>query len=183
MYRHAVGGSLLVVLLLGITVNASASELGEAQALYKKHCSLCHGLIVPDTAQHFDRPAPHRHMQTLIERLPEITLTVASRRKMHGLTMPTAPLMTPSTSEEHLAFAPPYGPPLRGVYRRLAGSVTGFPYSRAFKETLQGVVWTRERLDVWIADSQAWVPGSRMFYQQPDAEIRRKIITYLEANR
>jgi cytochrome c2 len=217
MHRKAVGGSLLVALLLGITVNAPASELAEGHALYKKHCSLCHGLIGPDTAQHFDLPASHRHTQTGSERLPEITLTVASRRKSHGLSTAAASLIpsdhpktvdcagncrklwllysaignpqspfgsiAPATSEEHLAFAPPYGPPLRGVYGRLAGSVTGFPYSRAFKETLQGVVWTRERLDVWIADSQAWVPGSRMFYQQPDAEIRRKIIMYLEANR
>jgi cytochrome c2 len=155
MYRKAVGGSLLVALLLGITGNVPASELGEAQALYKKHCSLCHGLIGPDTAQHFDLPDSHSPISFL----------------------------SPTPAEKHLAFAPPYGPPLRGVYGRVAGSITGFPYSRAFKETLQGVVWTWERLDVWIADSQAWVPGSRMFYQQPDAEIRRKIIMYLEANR
>jgi cytochrome c2 len=183
MYRKTVGGSLLVALLLGIMVNASASELAEGQALYKKNCSLCHGLIEPDTAQRFDLPASHSHMQMVSERLPEITLTVASRHKMQGLNTPAASRIAPSPSEEPLAFAPPYGPPLRGVYGRLAGSVTGFPYSRAFKETLQGVVWTWERLDVWIADSQAWAPGSRMFYQQPDAEIRRKIITYLEANR
>jgi cytochrome c len=44
------------------------------------------------------------------------------------------------------------------------------------------VVWNHDTLDRWITDSQAWVPGSRMFYQQPDAEIRRQIITYLEAN-
>jgi hypothetical protein len=35
----------------------------------------------------------------------------------------------------------------------------------------------------WITNSQAWVPGSMMFYEQPDPEIRRKIITDLEANR
>lgn len=181
MDRKALEGSLLVALLLGITVNAQAGELDAAPALYKKHCSLCHGLIAPDTAH--DLPAPHRHIQRVMKRPPAITWTVASQRKMHGLSMPTAPLIGLSTSDEHLAFAPPYGPPLRGVYGRQAGSVAGFPYSRAFKETLHGVVWTRERLDVWIADSQAWVPGSRMFYQQPDAEIRRQIITYLEANR
>jgi cytochrome c2 len=38
-------------------------------------------------------------------------------------------------------------------------------------------------LERWITNSQAWVPGSMMFYEQPDPEIRRKIITYLEANR
>jgi len=41
------------------------------------------------------------------------------------------------------------------------------------------VIWTRETLDIWITDSQAWVPGSMMFYTQPDPEARRKIIAYL----
>lgn len=183
MYRQAVGCSLLAVLLIGITVAAQANELAEAQALYRKNCSLCHGLIVPDTAQHFNLPAPRSPVPVLITHPPRTTLSVSSGHKSHGLRTPAAPLRVPSTSEGHLAFAPPYGPPLRGVYGRLAGSVTGFPYSRAFKETLQGVVWTWQRLDVWLADSQAWVPGSRMFYQQSDTEIRRKIIAYLEANR
>jgi cytochrome c2 len=156
MYREVVvGGSLLVALLLGIPIAAKANELAEAQTLYEKHCSTCHGLIVPDTAHGFNLPEPPS----------------------------TAHLPVLATSQQYLVFAPPYGPPLRGVYARVAGSVKGFSYSRAFKEALQGVVWNHTHLDRWITDSQAWVPGSRMFYQQPDAEIRHKIITYLEANR
>ncbi len=81
-----------------------------------------------------------------------------------------------------LAFAPPYGPPLRGVYGRPAGSVTDFSYSRAFKRALHGVVWNRETLDAWITDSQKRVPGALMFYKQPAPEIRRQIITYLKAH-
>jgi cytochrome c len=61
--------------------------------------------------------------------------------------------------------------------------VEGFAYSRVFKKVLQGVVWDSQTLDRWIADSQAWVPGSLMFYAQPDAEIRRQIIAYLQATR
>lgn len=45
------------------------------------------------------------------------------------------------------------------------------------------MVWNRDTLDIWIRDSQAWVPGSLMFYTQPDPEIRRKIIAYLSAAR
>ena len=103
----------------------------------------------------------------------------------HGMSTPLAGGRfdsQPTAEDEPLAVAPPFGPPLRGVYGRPAGSVEGFPYSHAFKNTLQGVVWNHDTLDRWITDSQAWVPGSRMFYQQPDAEIRRQIITYLEAN-
>jgi len=94
---------------------------------------------------------------------------------------PTA--VTPTTEVERVAVAPPYGPSLRGVYGRQAGTVPGFTYSRAFTQILQGVVWDRSTLDAWIMDSQAWVPGSMMFYKQSDPDLRRKIITYLEANR
>ena len=83
---------------------------------------------------------------------------------------------------ERFAFAPPYGPNLRGVYGRRAGTVQGFTYSRAFLHALQGMVWNRSTLDVWLTSTQAWVPGVRMFYKQPDPEIRRKIIMYLQAN-
>jgi cytochrome c len=61
--------------------------------------------------------------------------------------------------------------------------VPGFAYSRAFKKVLQGVVWDEQELDRWITDSQARVPGSLMFYAQPDPDIRRQIITYLQAQR
>jgi cytochrome c len=84
---------------------------------------------------------------------------------------------------EPVAIAPPYGPPLRGIFGRPAGSIEGFVYSRAFKQIMHGVVWDRHTLDRWITDSQAWVPGSLMFYAQPDAEVRRKILTYLQTMR
>jgi cytochrome c len=89
----------------------------------------------------------------------------------------------PPDAGTRVAIAPPYGPPLRDVYGRPAGSVAGFPYSQAFTTAMHGVVWNRATLDTWITDSQARVPGSRMFYKQPDPEIRRKIITYLEMHR
>jgi len=81
-----------------------------------------------------------------------------------------------------LAFAPPFGPNLRGVYGRPAGSVAGFQYSNTFTKTLKGMEWNDAALDVWITNPQAWVPGVYMFYKQPDPEIRRKIILYLKAN-
>jgi hypothetical protein len=84
-------------------------------------------------------------------------------------------------SGERFAVAPPYGPTLRGVLGRPAGSVPGFSYSSAFQTVMRGMVWTPGTMDAWIADSQAWVRGSYMFYSQPDAEKRRKIVGYLEA--
>ncbi|MDH3604716.1 MAG: c-type cytochrome [Candidatus Tectomicrobia bacterium] len=88
-----------------------------------------------------------------------------------------------AVSQVRLAVALPYGPSLRGVVGRAAGTVQGFSYSRAFRDTLKDVVWTRGNLDRWLTNSQQWVPGSRMFYKQPDPDIRRQIITYLEAQR
>ena len=100
-----------------------------------------------------------------------------------GLTVRTPLALLPPAGRTPLAVAPPYGPPLRGVYGRQAGSVLDFAYSSAFKAALQGVVWERGTLNVWITNSQAWASGSTMFYKQPDADIRQKIITYLEAHR
>ena len=102
----------------------------------------------------------------------------AEQRSVPPARAPVRAAMWPS-----VAVAPPYGPPLRGVYGRPAGSVPGFAYSRAFKKVLHGVVWDAQELDRWITDSQARVPGSIMFYTQPDPDIRRKIITYLQAQR
>jgi cytochrome c len=89
--------------------------------------------------------------------------------------------LLPATPGE-LAFAPPFGPNLRGVVGRIAGTAPGFEYSDAFLARLKGMPWSVEALDVWITNTQAWVPGALMIYKQPDAEIRRKIIAYLKAN-
>ena len=83
---------------------------------------------------------------------------------------------------EFFAFAPPFGPHLRGIVGRPAGTVEGFDYSATMLKTLKGMEWTEAALDVWITNPQAWVPGVYMFYKQPDPEIRRKIILYLKAN-
>jgi cytochrome c2 len=149
MYRLV----MVWVLLLVCGVGAQAQEVSTGQALYRDHCSTCHGLVAPEGADR-QRQLPLRR----VAMLPSVT------------------------DGGRVAIAPPYGPPLRGVYGRPAGTVQGFTYSRAFKKVLQGVVWDRQTLDRWITDSQAWVPGSLMFYAQPDSEIRHQIITYLQAS-
>jgi cytochrome c2 len=87
-----------------------------------------------------------------------------------------------ASRQERLAVAPPFGPNLRGIYGRPAGSVAGFVYSSTFMQTLKGMEWNDAALDVWITNPQAWVPGVYMYYKQADPEIRRKIILYLKAN-
>jgi cytochrome c len=53
-----------------------------------------------------------------------------------------------------------FGPSLDGVVGRRAGSVAGFPYSEALKNS--GLVWTEDNLRKWIADSAHMVPGTLM---------------------
>lgn len=72
----------------------------------------------------------------------------------------------------------PLGPNLTGVYGRAAGTVKGFRYSDAFLKAAPGIVWDDERLDRWLTDSQAMIPGSYMFLKLAPAP-RRAVIEYL----
>jgi cytochrome c len=177
--------SLGVASLLGAAVSAQDSDVAAGKLLYRDHCSICHGMMESDARQPVPGPFPWQRRQAgiLLSGAPRSALT--SPHSVHDsfrLARDRSVAAT-LTTDERVAIAPPYGPSLRGVYGRQAGTVPGFAYSRAFKQILQGVVWDRSTLDVWIMDSQTWVPGSLMFYKQSDPDLRRKIITYLEANR
>lgn len=73
-----------------------------------------------------------------------------------------------------------YGPKLVGIVGRAAGSDPNFLYSANFSGATQGLIWTEPVLDEFLVDSQAMAPRSRMFYSQPDRDIRRKILAYLK---
>jgi cytochrome c2 len=183
MRRIVVGFILVVALMAGATARAQDDSLAEGAALYKENCGMCHGEIAAEASHRFDVPAWRHFVRAGLPSGPR--LSAVDKRLAHGTitSLANERFDTQRTADdEPVAVVPPFGPPLRGVIGRSAGSVEGFPYSRAFKNTLREMVWDREALDRWITDSQAWVPGSMMFYKQPDPEIRRKIITYLEAN-
>jgi len=184
MRRHLVGLNLVIVCLLGAAVSAQESDLAAGKLLYRDHCGTCHGMIESDARYDFPGESLRQLVQAGIMLSDILKWTLVSDNSVYAHRRRTlhSPAALVLTSAEHLAVAPPYGPSLRGVYGRQAGTVPGFAYSRAFKSMLQGVVWGRETLDVWIMDSQAWVPGSMMFYKQPDPDMRRKIIVYLEAH-
>ena len=69
------------------------------------------------------------------------------------------------------------GPAQRGVFDRPAGSVSGFDYSPALKRS--GIRWTAAKLDRWLANPEALVPGQRMGYQVADPVDRRDLIAFL----
>ena len=73
------------------------------------------------------------------------------------------------------------GPNLNCVLDRPAGSLADFKYSDAFKTAAsEGVVFDKETLSSFIANSKAVVPGNTMaFGGVSDEDRREKIIGYL----
>jgi len=71
------------------------------------------------------------------------------------------------------------GPTLFGVVGRKAGSVEGFRYSTANKDS--GITWTPEVLDEYLKDPKAKVPGTIMAFAglKNDTE-RQNVIAYLQ---
>lgn len=69
------------------------------------------------------------------------------------------------------------GPNLWGVVGRPVASHAGFAYSAALKSA--GGAWTYERLDQYIANSQAFMPGTAMMQRFPKADQRAEILAYL----
>ena len=70
------------------------------------------------------------------------------------------------------------GPSLFGVVGRRAGSVEGFHYSTGF--TKADFTWDDAKLDAWMTNPQAMIPGAVMAYRQAKPEIRAAIIAYLK---
>lgn len=71
------------------------------------------------------------------------------------------------------------GPSLHGVVGREAGSLKGFGFSEAMKQS--GIVWDEAKLDAFMANPEAVVPGNSMkpFGGVGDPEERKSIIAYL----
>src|SRR3546814_11455231 len=63
------------------------------------------------------------------------------------------------------------GPTLHGVFGRKAGSVEGFNYSKAMKQS--EIVWNEETLDKYLADPNGYIPGNRMTFDGLRQEIGR----------
>jgi cytochrome c len=78
------------------------------------------------------------------------------------------------------------GPSLRGVVGRPVATVAGFEYSDAMKaKAATGLVWTPDTLDRFIADPDAFVPGTAMVVLPPlrDTQERADLIAYLAGQR
>lgn len=69
------------------------------------------------------------------------------------------------------------GPKHRGVLGRRAGSLPDYAYSQALRNSQ--ITWDAANLDRWLTSPQALVPGTKMFFSLPDAQMRADIIAYL----
>jgi cytochrome c2 len=70
------------------------------------------------------------------------------------------------------------GPSLKGVVWRKIASVRDFAYSPGLKA--QVGAWSPDRMDRYLANSQAVAPGTSMFWDISDPATRKAIIGYLK---
>jgi cytochrome c len=71
------------------------------------------------------------------------------------------------------------GPNLVGVVGRPAGTVAGWDFSQALKDSK--MVWTEENLDKWLTDTTAFVPMAQMDLKVPSRIEREDVIAYLKS--
>lgn len=70
------------------------------------------------------------------------------------------------------------GPKHCGLLGREAGSLAGYAYSQALKDS--GIVWSRESLDRFLENPFQAVPGTRMGYAGvKDPQARADLIAFL----
>ena len=71
------------------------------------------------------------------------------------------------------------GPSLAGIVGRKAGTVPGFNYSEANKDS--NVTWDEANLGQYLTDPQKFMPGTKMIYAgMKDPAQRRAVIAYLK---
>lgn len=71
------------------------------------------------------------------------------------------------------------GPSLAGLFGRTAGTVEGFNYSDAMKNSR--IVWDEKILDAYLTKPKDIVSGTKMtFVGLPNAEDRADLIAYLK---
>lgn len=75
------------------------------------------------------------------------------------------------------------GPHLNAILGRPAGTLAEFPrYSPALRAAgAAGLVWSEEKLDIWLTNPGAMVAGVTMPYRQADPDKRKLVIAYLKS--
>lgn len=72
------------------------------------------------------------------------------------------------------------GPSLYGIIGRPAGTIEGFNYSDANKNS--GIVWTEDVMFEYLENPQEYIPGTRMIFPGlPSEQDRANVIAYLKS--
>jgi cytochrome c len=66
----------------------------------------------------------------------------------------------------------------KGIVGRAAGAISGYNYSPALRHAK--ITWTEENLDKWLTDPQAFIPGTKMFYEVQNPQDRADLIAFLK---
>lgn len=69
------------------------------------------------------------------------------------------------------------GPHLVGVFGREAGTVEGFRYSRAMRDS--GIVWTEESLTAYMTDPRGYLPGTTMVQRIRNPDDMPDLLAYM----
>ena len=70
------------------------------------------------------------------------------------------------------------GPAHKGLLGRKAGSVAGYPYSSALKNS--SFSWDERKLDQWLSNPELMVPGQKMGVSIVDPVERADIVAFLK---
>ncbi len=70
------------------------------------------------------------------------------------------------------------GPRLHGMFGRRAGSVADYRYSEAMKNS--GVIWSDANLDAYLAATQDFMPGNKMYGGLAIAQDRADLLFWLK---
>jgi cytochrome c len=79
----------------------------------------------------------------------------------------------------HAADSNMEGPRLRGVLGRRAGTIAGYPYSDALRNS--GITWNEELLTKWLENPGALVKDTDMEFRVSNADERAALVAYLKS--
>jgi cytochrome c len=69
------------------------------------------------------------------------------------------------------------GPKHMGVLGRKAGSVNGYEYSDALRQSR--IIWTQASLTQWLTEPEKLIPGQKMGYRLGLAQERADVVRFL----
>ena len=174
VHKYALAALMVGLLLATVPLVSNYFGAGSSKNGIYTRVAYGHGMV----------PSLQTSITLADETLPGRRLYIELCHTCHGpiLSDPGYEAAMADNSKLLRTMAPPHGPNLTGVVGREAGSVAGYDYSDPFLKYLGGMIWSDGAIDSWIFDSQGVAPGSRMYFKEPQEEIRREIVTYLVAH-